>query len=380
MGVGWANVNAWFDKVKRNKKSIFSYLADWIITIGLAVGFYMLDRIHGYQRVFSLQDTSLFHPYAEQEMIPSYLLFLICLVAPFLLQAGANFATVRSLRDFHLSTLGLMLSLSVTGAITQVVKMSVGRPRPDFVARCIPRTGAIDPPLHLSTVAVCTQLDETILRDGFKSFPSGHSSLSFAGMGFLMFYVAGKFCLFDRKGYTWKIWVTAAPFACATFVAISRTMDYRHHWQDVLAGSILGLSVSYLAYRQYFPSLESVDCDKSHPPRYEERLPLLSRSLTTRKGGNIQLGKGLKTRCTSSMKMSSPTDIEACSSEDFSGVNMKIVRDDDPENCHSCGRSPHQPQGVVWDGEACNKPSKSLSGGPVDWPVRNWDGRFSGEV
>lgn len=105
------------------------------------------------------------------------------------------------------------------------------------------------------------------MRDGFRSFPSGHTSLSFAGLGFLAFYLAGKLNLFDSKGYTGKAWISLAPFVGAALVAISRTMDYRHHWNDVLGGSILGTVLAYFSYRQYYPHLASNFSHRPYSPR-----------------------------------------------------------------------------------------------------------------
>lgn len=41
-----------------------------------------------------------------------------------------NLLFVQSLWDLHNSLLGLTLSLSLTGSITNLVKVTVGRPRP----------------------------------------------------------------------------------------------------------------------------------------------------------------------------------------------------------------------------------------------------------
>lgn len=117
----------------------------------------------------------------------------------------------------------------------------------DLISRCVPVAGSQDSPgWGLSNDTICTQINERILRDGFRSFPSGHSGLGFAGLGFLAFYAAGKLQIWDGKGYTvglvfhcdylpWcfnscvqaKSWLVAVPLVGATLIAVSRTMDYR---------------------------------------------------------------------------------------------------------------------------------------------------------
>ncbi|KAG6376387.1 PAP2-domain-containing protein [Boletus reticuloceps] len=251
---------------KRRLKLLRSYAPDWILTILLAAVFFALNSIHGFRREFSVNDET----YAVHERVPDLALYFIALVAPLVIQLAVNLVTVRSFWDYHNSALGLILGLAITGAITQFAKVTVGRPRPDLLSRCIPKPGSQNSTYGLSTDAICTQTDQSIMLDGWRSFLSGHSSLSFAGLGFLSFYLAGKMHLFDNRGHTHKAWISLTPLAGATLVAISRTMDYRHHWHDVVAGSILGLVVSYFAYRQYFPSLSSPMSHRPTPHRFRD--------------------------------------------------------------------------------------------------------------
>lgn len=53
----------------------------------------------------------------------------------------------------------------------------------------------------------------------------------------------------------------------ALLVAISRTVDYRHHWQDVTVGAILGTGLAIFAYHQYYPPLWSDASDEPFAPR-----------------------------------------------------------------------------------------------------------------
>ncbi|KAL5532664.1 hypothetical protein ACEPAF_4438 [Sanghuangporus sanghuang] len=247
----------------RRVKLFRSYAFDWMICIVLATVFFSLDEIPGFKRQFSIDDTR----YTVHERVPPVALYFIAGVAPFVIQIAVNLLTVRSVWDFHNGSLGLLLGLTLTGAITQFTKVTVGRPRPDVISRCQPPAGIENPEYGLVTVEICTQTDVHIIRDGFRSFPSGHSSLSFAGLGFLSFYLAGKMHLFDEKGHTTKAWISLTPLSGAALVAISRTMDYRHHWQDVLIGSLIGLVMSFFAYRQYYPPLSSARSHRPFSPR-----------------------------------------------------------------------------------------------------------------
>ena len=84
------------------------------------------------------------------------------------------------------------MSYTMTGVVTQIIKvgnevcvanstdgqMSVGRPRPDLIARCLPREGSVDHPVFgLSTVAICTSTNKLVLDDGFKVRYSSRSDV-----------------------------------------------------------------------------------------------------------------------------------------------------------------------------------------------------------
>jgi diacylglycerol diphosphate phosphatase/phosphatidate phosphatase len=121
----------------------------------------------------------------------------------------------------------------------------------------------------LQTIDICTQTDNYILQDGFKSFPSGHSSgmpialyprhmylpslVSFAGLFYLSIYLAGKLHVLDAKGEVWRTFLVMVPALGAALITGTRIMDARHHPFDVLSGALLGILVSWGSYRQYFP-------------------------------------------------------------------------------------------------------------------------------
>lgn len=86
--------------------------------------------------------------------------------------------------------LAFFTGLFITTFLTDIVKNAVGRPRPDLLDRCQAKAGT--PGDILVDYTVCTQKNRHRLDDGFRSFPSGHSSMAFMGLGFLSWWLAGQ--------------------------------------------------------------------------------------------------------------------------------------------------------------------------------------------
>jgi len=86
-------------------------------------------------------------------------------------------------------------------------------------------------------------------------------------MTYLTLYLAGQlrifddhFSVFDGMGRAWKCFIACIPLFFATYVPLCRVFDNRHHWQDVTAGSFIGIFFGIVIYYFVYPSLRDPNC------------------------------------------------------------------------------------------------------------------------
>jgi len=238
----------------------------------------------------------------------------------------------RIVTEFLLGLMAASLAYLLNGVITDVIKIAYGRPRPDFLSRCFTPTAISDNPNVTFTQAngpnlwltlpsrqfpggnTETQMEairrfgengtdwkvgdvpfpfiedvgalirpencinnqkKLLMKGGRRSFPSGHTSFSFAGATFCALYsyvwlgkISSQMNLgrtdINFPGVSFKLGMFGLWYIPAIYVAISRTQDYRHLPGDVFAGALIGTTTTLFCFVQYF-SLKS-------PPKRKRRL------------------------------------------------------------------------------------------------------------
>ncbi|KAJ7940904.1 acid phosphatase/Vanadium-dependent haloperoxidase [Mycena leptocephala] len=196
----------------------------------------------------------------RKEVVPIYAAALIAFFAPFFFFCVFQ-ARRRSLDDLCTTTLGLLKSL-ITAAVFQVwLKWLIGGLRPHFLAACQPniQPGAAPSGIGFGAImydrSICTGDTKTI-NDSLESFPSGHSTAAWAGLGYLALYFNAQLKVMSAHNPAyWKMILMFAPLLGATLISGALTIDEFHNWYDVLAGGIIGTCTALVAFRQTFAAI-----------------------------------------------------------------------------------------------------------------------------
>lgn len=190
-------------------------------------------------RPFRADDAAISLPYRRDDTIgfsQAAGLSLAIPLASFLWVFYVNSVEKRDGASVYISFLSAALA---TTAVVENMKNAFGRLRPDFLDRCQPVDG------------VCTG-EAAAVRDGRKSFPSGHTSIAACGLTFLVFFMCREFCLpgLRRRMRTWMLLVLCTlAMLVPVAVGATRVADGKHFVSDVVVGGMIGLVVSMCEFR-----------------------------------------------------------------------------------------------------------------------------------
>jgi len=134
---------------------------------------------------------------------------------------------------FHLG------SIFFAGIINHYLKLKVGRPRPDFYE-------------FTQKIKDSHIRKEEMIKESFKSFPSGHSCTASSSCCFLSIFLCKIINVSSYLGVALKL----TPMFYSIYIGCMRITEHRHHIDDVLAGLFIGILVSVLmifgGYRSIF--------------------------------------------------------------------------------------------------------------------------------
>ncbi|GAA6063711.1 hypothetical protein JCM10212_006825 [Sporobolomyces blumeae] len=229
-------------------------LVDWVVVLALSALARHFESRYPYARPIEpyLGDPAYGYP-VEDEQFPSgpgSVLDVVTWYAPLGVIAVVA-AARRSFHDLHHGVLGLTASRAVMRTVVEFLKVQVGRFRPSFFARC-----------DYDTIEKICRGPYHLVKDGRKSFPSGHSSTSWQALFFVALFLAGKngaFALsapYPRstpfQSRLLRLSICIVPLFLAAYVCLTRIQDHWHHPTDVMAGSLIGVTSSLLVYSIYY--------------------------------------------------------------------------------------------------------------------------------
>lgn len=121
-------------------------------------------------------------------------------------------SSILAIKKYKLMSLLILLNLAISGALNQILKRIVQRPRPT---------------------------EYRLIEENGYSFPSGHSMVSTAFYGFLIYLI------FKNVKNKYIKWISISSlFILIILIGISRIYLGVHYTSDVMAGFVI--SISYL--------------------------------------------------------------------------------------------------------------------------------------
>lgn len=199
---------------------------------------------------FYCRDPLISHKY-KGDTITTETLGVLAVLVPLLIITSTELLAHQSFKKINVYTVVFYMQECTVGTalvllLTSIAKVIVGEHRPHFFDMCQPDTavnctiGEFIETYKCTNTAKFSYLD---LVDASLSFPSGHSSVSWF-LGIYLCFVIHIRTITINVGYVMKPFLISIALTLSLVCSLSRITDRRHHWWDVLAGSILGILVA----------------------------------------------------------------------------------------------------------------------------------------
>ncbi|PXF50119.1 PA-phosphatase related-family protein [Gracilariopsis chorda] len=192
-------------------------------------------------RPVDLKDPAYNYPHIP-DIVPTPTVILVAFFAPIVILFVTQLSRLRQVKYLcALYVLALFESNVITILLTSVFKSVAGRPRPYFSSVCESYAENVE--------NLCTGHPSAV-REARKSFPSGHSSLVFSAATFTFLYLVHGLRLGEASTSAGlaKMIVALLPLVGAGLIAVSRTIDYHHHFSDIVAGTALGAFIASFVF------------------------------------------------------------------------------------------------------------------------------------
>uniref|UniRef100_A0A1A9WD98 Phosphatidic acid phosphatase type 2/haloperoxidase domain-containing protein n=1 Tax=Glossina brevipalpis TaxID=37001 RepID=A0A1A9WD98_9MUSC len=249
-----------FQSSKLWKKTILNITIFVILLIPLIVCEFIIEP---YSRGFFCNDETIKYPFRSNTVTPTVLGVIIGL-PPLLIIISSEYIRlhykgnandmrslwglivplwlINCLKQLVYFSFGLLLTIDAT----EIGKYTIGRIRPHFIAICQPQlrdgsscSNATNQHRYIENYYCArTGYSADDVRQARLSFPSGHASLAFYALLYMVIYLQNR--VVWQKGQLIKPFIQFTLLTSAWFIALTRIMDNWHHWSDVMAGSILG--------------------------------------------------------------------------------------------------------------------------------------------
>lgn len=298
---------------------LLSYALDWVTLVVLAVAGFLLGNLSPQKRPFSLENPDISFP-LHDDTVSVTVLLIVSVAVPIVVIFGVVLLLVpgptvprdtprslvwtRKVWEVHAGWLGLILSVVTTWFVVSTTKNLLGKPRPNALSRCQPDlenlakyiVGGISNSTSLAvgqlvSADICTNPDKGVVDEGFRSFPSGHSSVAASGLVYLTLFLASKLGVvtpwaphpnvpgaIHHSAFPSRIemasqagaeplpislrrqaagppiyllFIALLPFGACIFICASRWYDFQHHGFDILFAFAIGATTSYVAFRFY---------------------------------------------------------------------------------------------------------------------------------